>query len=95
MAQPGDDRRLPLGLAAQVANTRIIDAPTRKGMISPNRRRIWMIAMILGLVIPGALLSLFELLNNKIHTEKDVKKYTSAPFLGAIGQHRPGRLQRP
>lgn len=73
-----------LSLAAQIGNTQVIDPPVLKGMVSPNRRKIIMMYVILGLGIPGAILFLIELLNNKIYNKRDIEKQTDTPFLGAI-----------
>jgi len=75
-----------LTLAAQVSNSRIIDPATVQGLVSPNRKRIYLLSVLLGLAIPAVLVFLFDQLSNKIYTEKDIQSRTNTPFLGVIGK---------
>ena len=79
-----------LTLAAQVSNSRIIDPAIIQGPVSPNRKRNYMLAIFLGLAVPGVLIFLIDTLDNKVYTEKDIRSQTIAPFLGAIGRPKYG-----
>ena len=74
-----------LSVAAKVAASRILNAPKNDGRVSPNRWRILLACLALGLGIPGGILFLQEYLDQRIYTEKHIRKGTHAPFLGTIG----------
>lgn len=77
-----------LTLAAQVADSKMIDAPTNKGPVSPNRNRVFLLSLLIGLGVPAGLLYLKEINDLGIYNEKDIKAVTSTPFLGMIGQSK-------
>ena len=65
------------------ANTRIIQPATGSSKpIAPRKSIIWLVAVLLGLLIPSGILYLRMLLNNKVRGRKDLDTYTTIPFLG-------------
>lgn len=72
--------------ASTVSDTKIVE-PGREsgGAIKPNRRSIYMMAIVLGLLVPGSIIVLKEYLNDKIREKADIEKLTDAPFIGEIG----------
>src|SRR5690606_19855982 len=52
--------------------------------VSPKRSVILMGALIVGLLLPFVVLYLKFLLDNKIHSRKDVESRFSAPILGEL-----------
>ncbi len=67
------------------ANTRIIQPATGSSKpIAPRKSIIWLVAVLLGLLIPSGILYLRMLLNNKVRGRKDLDTYTTIPFLGEI-----------
>jgi tyrosine-protein kinase Etk/Wzc len=72
--------------ASTVSDSKVVE-PARPGgqPISPNSRSVYMIAFILGLVIPGGIVILKEYLNDKVHGRVDIERLTDAPFMGEIG----------
>jgi len=79
-----------LNMAAQIANTRILDAPTNRGLVAPIGIRIYLIGFMLGIGIPGGLLFMSEQFDRAVHTKNDVRQVTDAPFLGTIMQSNSG-----
>lgn len=74
-----------LSLASTVANSRVIDPPQAGDLpVSPKKRQILLLAVLLGLGLPLAFIYTKELLNNKVRTRKDVETATPAPILGEI-----------
>ena len=76
-----------LSQAFTAYNTRVITQPT--GTLSPtfpDRRRILLGAIILGLLIPVIMVYVRESLNTKIRGRKDIEKLP-IPFVGEIPQH--------
>jgi capsular exopolysaccharide synthesis family protein len=53
--------------------------------VSPDRKNIYTMYFLLGLLIPTGFVVLRELLQDKINGKADVEKYTTAPILGEIG----------
>ena len=73
-------------VAAQVSDTRILDAPIRSNKpMNPQKSRLFLLASLIGLGIPAAFLVLRELLDTKIYSKKDIQNITAIPFLGEIG----------
>jgi tyrosine-protein kinase Etk/Wzc len=72
--------------ASTISDSKVVE-PARPGgaPISPNSRSVYMIAFILGLVVPGGIIAAKEYLNDKVHGRVDIEKLTDAPFMGEIG----------
>ncbi len=75
-----------LNLAVTADNLRCIDAPTLAGKVSPNSKMIYLLALMLGLVIPAAIIYLITLLRTKISNVDEVQKGISVPHVGTIPQ---------
>jgi tyrosine-protein kinase Etk/Wzc len=82
--------------ASNVADNKVLDAASTMDavQISPKGSRNKMIAIVLGLLIPLALLVILEFLNEKILEPKDVEKATKVPLYGTIG-HNEGMSDIP
>jgi capsular exopolysaccharide synthesis family protein len=75
--------------AASVYNNRVIDsAKTSLNPISPKKRLIYLIALILGLAIPACLIYVKELLNRRITSRQDVEARTEVPVFAEIGHSK-------
>ena len=75
-----------IGSASTVSNIEILESAFSSGSpVSPNKRNLYMIALVIGLAIPAAFLFITELLNDKIRTRNDIDKFSSVPILGEIG----------
>lgn len=71
--------------ATAESNARVIDhAYGSNRPVSPHRSMIYLIAMILGVAIPFALLYLREILDTKIRSRRELEKALTIPFLGDI-----------
>lgn len=75
-----------INLAVTVPNTKIIDyAITQNYPISPQRRNILVMAILVGLLIPFGVLFLIFKLDNKVHNAIDIEsKTTSIPILAEL-----------
>lgn len=71
-------------LAATANNGRIVEEPLAGGMVGPNSKTYYMLALILGLGIPVAFIFLRNLLRFKIESRADVEKITDVPVVGDI-----------
>ncbi len=70
--------------ASNTPDNEIIDHATIKNAISPKTTRNLALAAILGLMVPGAILILLSMLNNKVTSEEDIKHITDLPLAGHI-----------
>ncbi|MFR9543774.1 MAG: polysaccharide biosynthesis tyrosine autokinase, partial [Rikenellaceae bacterium] len=74
-----------LTLASTANNARIFDRAYAPAIpISPNKRTILMVAILLGLAIPVVFMYIRDLFRFKIEDRKDVEKITSLPIVGDI-----------
>ncbi len=82
------ERRAEAGIAraSQLSDNRIIDlaVPRNSSLIKPQTMKNYLIAVMLGLLIPIMLIVLLDLLNNKIIGRHDIESITKAPILGFI-----------
>lgn len=75
-----------LSQAFTAYNTRLITEPRGSNMpAAPNRSMIWVLAVIAGLLIPAAVMTLIEMSNTTIRGRQDVERLT-VPFAGEIPQ---------
>jgi capsular exopolysaccharide synthesis family protein len=85
------EKRSEAGIAkaSNVSGNRIIDIaePFNSAMIKPQGGRNYMIALLLGLIIPGLYIFGADFLNNKIVDKKDIEKATRVPIIGFIGHN--------
>ena len=67
-------------------NTQLIEPPHGSGIpIEPVPKSILMVALIIGLVVPGGVIVLREVLNTTVRGRKDIEQF-SIPFVGEIPQ---------
>lgn len=82
------ERRAEAGIAkaSQITDNRIIDGAIvqNSAQIKPQAMKNYLIAMLLGLLVPMALIVIFDLLNNKIIGRHDIERLTKAPIIGYI-----------
>lgn len=71
-------------LAATANNGRMVEEPLAGGMVGPNGKTYYMLALILGLGIPVAFIFLRNLLRFKIESRADIEKITDVPVVGDI-----------
>lgn len=84
-----------LSQAFTAYNTRIITQPTGSNSpTAPVGSKIFLIAFVIGLMLPVAGIYLLMVLDTKVRTRSDIEKLT-APFLGEIPQYYPsGKKKR-
>jgi capsular exopolysaccharide synthesis family protein len=80
-----------LSQAFTAYNTRVVKSPFGElSPASPDRRRILLGAILLGLLVPIILVYVRENLNTKVRGRKDIEKL-SVPFVGEIPLHGSSR----
>lgn len=66
-------------------NARVIDgAEGSNAPISPNRNRILLLGLLLGIALPGAVCLAILFMDTRVHGRKDIEGVTSVPYLGEI-----------
>lgn len=74
-----------LSLAATENNAKVIDAAKASvAPVSPKKMIIFLIALVIGILIPFVVIYLNDLLNTKIKTRLELDKRLQIPFLGDI-----------
>ena len=72
-------------LAVTAPNAKIIDKAYGSNIpVAPKRKIVYLAALLLGGIIPFGILYITFLLDNKVHTRKDIEAVVKAPFLGGI-----------
>jgi capsular exopolysaccharide synthesis family protein len=78
--------------ASRVSDSRIIDRaePYNAVRVKPRTRQNYMLALILGLILPAIAIIIIDLLNDKVIDKKDIERATRAPILGFISHSAYG-----
>ncbi len=74
-----------LSVAAQTANAQFLEKPQGSVLVYPKRAQTYVLAFLIGLLLPLILLNVLFALDNKITSKEDLARITQAPFLGMIG----------
>lgn len=72
-----------LSQAFTAYNTKVITPPYTDDPVAPVSRNVFAMAFVLGLLIPGGILFLREMLDSTVRSRKDISKL-SIPFIGEI-----------
>lgn len=86
-------KRLEISLssASTISNSRIVEPATGGNEpVSPDKKSVYTMYLLLGMLLPTGFVVLRELLQDKVNGKADVEKYTTAPILGEIG-HSEGK----
>ncbi len=81
-----------LSRAATIENSQVVERAYIPGSpISPKKRNIQIMAILIGLAVPALFVFAGEVLNDKVSTRFDVEKITNAPILGEVGHSFSGK----
>jgi tyrosine-protein kinase Etk/Wzc len=82
------ERRAEAGIAraSQLSDNRIIDiaVPRNSTVVSPKTMKNYLVALVLGLLIPILFILFIDLFNNKIIGRHEIEAISKAPILGFI-----------
>ncbi len=82
------ERRAEAGIAraSQLSDNRIIDLaiPRNSAVVSPQTMKNYMVAIVLGLLLPILFILFIDLFNNKIIGRHEIEAISKAPILGFI-----------
>src|SRR5579862_2614143 len=72
--------------AATVSNSKVVEpAKGSSNPVKPDKKSIYTLSVLFGIMIPLAIIIVLELLRDKVSGRGDIEKYTNAPILGEIG----------
>ncbi|MGV6844814.1 MAG: sugar transporter, partial [Lutibacter sp.] len=73
-----------IAIAASVSDISVIDKAkdTGQGFITPRKSFNYMIALLLGIILPLFVIIAVEIFDNKINTTDDIERVTKIPILG-------------
>ena len=81
-----------LSIEAAESNARLIQAPTGPAEpVSPRVPIIMLAALLLGLLIPAAVIYIRSVANNKVRGKADLETYTTIPLLGEVPHYKASR----
>lgn len=69
-----------------VPNSRVLDraSPISLVPVSPSTKSMYLLAIILGILVPFSILYIKRLLNTNVKSKKDIEAVLSVPFVGSI-----------
>jgi len=92
------ERRAEAGIAkaSQITDNRIIDEAMAQNSsrVQPKESKNYLMALLIGLLVPMMLIVIFDLMNNKIIGKHDVERITKAPIIGFIS-HSEYKVEDP
>lgn len=75
-----------LTLASTTPSAKTIDSAfSSLSPVAPKRMMIFLLAIIIGFVIPTIIIYILDLFDDKINNSKELKRLIKVPFLGSIG----------
>jgi capsular exopolysaccharide synthesis family protein len=83
LLQKREDTELALVMATP--NAKVIDPAAYSSVpVAPQKMKILLAALLVGIIIPVIIIYIRELFDTKIHTKEDITRIISAPFLGVV-----------
>ena len=73
-----------ISLAATADKCKLVDEPQFMGKISPKSSIVMLVALVLGILIPGGVLFLINFFRYKIEGHDDVASLTNLPIIGDV-----------
>lgn len=79
--------------ASTISNSKILElANPNKTPIKPERNTIQLIAILIGLLIPIAIIFIKELLNDRVNTKSDITRHSNVPVLGEVSRSNQDKV---
>lgn len=74
--------------ASNASDIILVNPPMAGHAISPRTTRNYLVAGLLGLILPVLVFGLLEYFNNRVQSREDIEKITSVPFIGGVGHKK-------
>lgn len=81
-----------LALVASVNSAKVLDKASVYGPVKPKRVLVLMFALLLGMLIPGAIIFLSDLLQVRVGSRADVDRLSKIPILGEVPVSKTGNI---
>ncbi|HVK96627.1 MAG TPA: polysaccharide biosynthesis tyrosine autokinase, partial [Flavisolibacter sp.] len=82
----GKREEASIALASTISNTKILQEAMPNGSpVKPNRNAVRLLALVIGILLPIAIIIIIELLNDKVTSRNDIERLTDATILGEVG----------
>ncbi len=79
--------------ASTISNSKILELSNpNKNPISPERKIIQIIAILIGLSIPICIIFIKELLNDRVNTKSDITRHSNVPILGEVSRSNQDKV---
>lgn len=76
-----------ISLYSNKEKSKIVVEPYATGApIKPVKKTIYAMMFLLGMLVPGSIIVLREMLNNRVINDNDIESQTSIPIVGSIGR---------
>jgi capsular exopolysaccharide synthesis family protein len=77
-----------IAIAASVSDITVLDSAkdTGQGAILPRIQFNYMVALLLGIILPLFVIVAIEIFDNKINTVEDIERVSPIPILGVVGR---------
>ncbi|MFT4611710.1 MAG: capsular exopolysaccharide synthesis family protein [Glaciecola sp.] len=83
LLQKREETAITLGMSS--ANAKVVDqAYTYNNPVSPNKKMVYISALLIGLILPVSFVFAKDLIDTKIHTKEDLLRLIKAPYIGDI-----------
>jgi capsular exopolysaccharide synthesis family protein len=77
---------MSISSASTISNIKVVEsAVSSNSPVSPNRKALYVIAVLLGIAIPSGIIFLIEYLNDKVKSRYEIEQLTDAPIIGEVG----------
>ena len=78
-----------IAIAASVSDITVLDSAkdTGQGFILPRTSFNYVIALLLGIILPLFVIIALEIFDNKINTSEDIERISPIPILGVLGKN--------
>jgi len=81
-----------LNMAVTVPKGRVLNAPDDATQVGPHRTMIMLVFLVIGLLVPAAIIYLLEITNTSIRNRTDVEKNTKIPVISELGHNDSGSV---
>lgn len=76
-------------------NARVIDSAEATSFpISPNRNKILLLGILIGIAVPGAVFLMIMFMDTRVHSRKDIVNAVTVPYLGEIPLDKDNNKRR-
>ena len=70
--------------ASNIPDGQILEYPHMRALVKPQNKRIYSIALLIGMFLPAGFIFISNYFNNKILTPDDIKEITGLPLIGNV-----------